>query len=129
MLKPLLHQLGYDELDELGIQDNIKKYSLPGNALLIYEVENKIVGFIALHIFDSFHSAGQIGRITAFCVDEEYRSKGIGIQLLQQGENFFIEHKCIKIEVTSNNRRTAAHAFYLNRGYVEDSRKFVRYIR
>jgi hypothetical protein len=33
---------------------------------------------------------------------------------------------CIKIEVTSNNRRARAHDFYLKLGYVEDARRFMK---
>ena len=87
----------------------------------------KIVSFIALHIFPLFHSPGNVGRITAFCVDEKHRFQGIGLKLLKEAEVFFAERNCARIEVTSN-RRTVAHSFYLSHGYVEDSRKFVRYL-
>jgi GNAT superfamily N-acetyltransferase len=127
-LLPLIRQLGYHELDVAGMKEKIQLYSGVDYRILIAEAENTVTAFISLHVFHSIHSPGRIGRITAFCVHESFRSKGIGILLLNEAEKYFVAENCGKIEVTSNNRRTEAHQFYLNRGYLEDSRKFVRYL-
>jgi ribosomal protein S18 acetylase RimI-like enzyme len=126
-LMALLHQLGYTALTEEELRKKVGSYLSQDNYIMVYEIEGKVVSFIALHIFPLFHSPGNAGRITAFCVDERHRSQGIGLKLLKEAEAFFVERGCTRIEVTSNNRRTVAHAFYLNHGYVEDSRKFVKY--
>lgn len=42
-------------------------------------------------------------------------------------EKFLEARGCEKFEVTSNARRTRTHGFYLKNGYVEDSRRFVKY--
>jgi GNAT superfamily N-acetyltransferase len=125
---PLLKQLGYSGLDTRGVEEKITQYSVSGK-LLVSEHEGHLTSFISLHVFPIFHSPGNAGRITAFCVDEQYRSRGIGIAMIRAAEDFFLTKGCTRVEVTSNNRRLDAHAFYLNHGYIEDSRKFVKYFR
>lgn len=127
-LRHLLSQLGYPGLDEAGVKQRIADYQHADYTLLVYEDEGGVTGFIALHVFDIFHSVGKIGRITAFCVDENVRGKGIGIQLMAAAEAWFVSQGCTKLEVTSNIRRTATHAYYQNRGWLEDSRRFVKYL-
>lgn len=127
-IQRLLVQLGYPDLDSTEVVDKINEYAKENYQLLVSETEQEVTGFISLHCFDIFHSTGKIGRITAFCVDEHSRSQGIGIKLLEAAEAFFIQQGCTKLEVTSNNRRTQTHAFYLKRGYTEDSRRFVKFL-
>ena len=126
-LVPLLEQLGYSSLDTTVIAEKITAYSQNNDCVFVYELEGQVVAFIALHVFEIFHSPGRVGRIAAFCVDEHHRSKGIGIEMLNASEQYFRAKGCRRVEVTSNNRRTQAHRFYLHRGYVEDSKKFVLY--
>jgi N-acetylglutamate synthase-like GNAT family acetyltransferase len=126
-VKRLLVQLGYPDLDESAVSRKIGQYSWADYHLLVTETTEHVIGFIALHCFDIFHSAGKVGRITAFCIDESCRGQGIGNKMLKAAEEFFLSKECTKFEVSSNIRRTASHRFYLNAGYIEDSRKFVKY--
>jgi GNAT superfamily N-acetyltransferase len=123
-LLQLLLQLGYC-LDENEMRKKIRAYSVEGNRILVAESNEGLAAFISLHIFVCFHSPGSIGRITAFCVDEKHRAKGIGAQMLVEAESYFRENKCYRVEVTSNNRRVDAHEFYRRKGYSENSKKFV----
>lgn len=124
----LLIQLGYPGLDEAGVAQKLGDYASPAYHLLVSETNGLVTGFIALHTFDIFHSPGKIGRITAFCVDEQVRGTGVGTRLMEAAEAWFAAQGCTKLEVTSNARRTATHAFYLNKGWTEDSRRFVKYL-
>lgn len=123
----LLAQLGYPDLDSDDAKDKIRIHKQPGYCMLVGEVKGKVIGFISLHWFELAHWKGKMGRITSFCIDENFRSKGIGAQLLEAGETLLRRQQCIKIEVTSNHRRVRAHEFYLRLGYTEDSRRFVKY--
>jgi GNAT superfamily N-acetyltransferase len=123
-LIPLLLQLGY-KLDEIEVKEKIGAYSVAGNRILVAESDEGLAAFISLHVFACFHSPGNIGRITAFCVDENQRSKGIGGKMLAEAESYFRRNNCYRVEVTSNNRRTEAHDFYRRKGYRENSKKFV----
>jgi GNAT superfamily N-acetyltransferase len=121
----LLHQLEHP-LSEEEIVKKIKQYTLPYYHLLVIEVDTNVVGFASLHWYDVFYAVGYIGRITAFCVDQQFRSKGIGQKLLQATEDYFLQHNCIRIEVSSNERRSGAHRFYLANGFVINSRRFIK---
>lgn len=128
-IKQLLAQLGYPDLNEADVAQKIADYEQASYKLLVSEHEGRVTGFIALHTFDIFHSIGRIGRITAFCVDENIRGSGIGSRLMEAAEAWFATHGCTKLEVTSNERRTATHAYYKNKGWTEDSRRFVKYLK
>ena len=125
----LLAQLGYPDLTEKHVAEKIDAYNKSSYCVLVGEVDFSVVGFISLHWFEIFHSKGTIGRISAFCVDELFRSQGLGRQLLEAAETFLVTQGCTKLEVTSNIRRVRTHEFYLDRGYGEDSRRFTKYVK
>jgi GNAT superfamily N-acetyltransferase len=124
-LSLLLEQLGYPTA-ESEVLSKLKLYSQPDYKLLVVRSEANVFGFIALHIHQTFHLPGSVGRITSFCVDEKMRGLGVGSLLLAAGEEYFITNKCYKIEVTSNFKRIDTHAYYLQRGYIETHRHFVK---
>lgn len=126
VIRELLSQLGYPDLTEPEVQDKMVQYSQPSYALLVAEEAGAVLGFIALHIISQLHHHGSLGRITAFCVDEKHRSRSIGREMLKHAESWFKSQGCERVEVTSNNRRTGAHRFYLNLGYDEPSRRFAK---
>ena len=123
----LLAQLGYPDIQEEMALEKIKIHTMAGYHMLIAEIDSQVVGFIALHWFELSHWEGRMGRMTAFCIDEKFRSRGIGKKLLDASEKFLHTQGCIKFEVTSNARRTRTHGFYLKNGYQEDSKRFVKY--
>lgn len=126
-IQGLLEQLGYPNLSLEDARQNIKHHTGPDYCVLVAEIDKHVVAFIALHAFHVMHWSKKMGRISAFCVEDGFRSKGVGRQLLHAGEEWLFEQGCEKIEVTSNARRIRAHQFYLNLGYAEDSRRFVKY--
>ena len=126
-IKKLLIQLGYPGLSIDETHKKISEYDKDTYQVLVAEIDNEVAGFISLHWFDIFHSPGKMGRITAFCVDEKFRSQGIGQKLLKASEEFLISKGCTKIEVTSNEKRIRTHQFYPKVGYTEDSKRFVKY--
>ncbi|HEY8935384.1 MAG TPA: GNAT family N-acetyltransferase [Cyclobacteriaceae bacterium] len=128
-LKELVAQLGYTSLNAEEILVKMKLYQKENYKLLVAEVDSNVVGFIALHWFDIFHSAGKIGRITAFCVEEQFRSQGIGQLLLVEAEKVFRNEGCTKMEVTSNKKRLRTHEFYAMQGYDEESKRFSKYLK
>lgn len=121
----LLGQLGYPVADWEAM-NKIQLQKSPTYKLLVAKEENQVLGFIALHFYHAFHLPAPVGRITAFCVNERVRGSGIGSLLLTTAEDFFHQHHCYKIEVTSNLKRTSTHQYYLQRGFTETSRHFVK---
>lgn len=121
----LLDQLEHP-LSEEEIVEKINGYKSPNYHLLVIEIANKVVGFASLHWYNVFYDIGYVGRITAFCIEQEFRSKGIGHQLLQAAEDFFKKNGCIRVEVSSNERRAGAHRFYLENGFIINSKRFIK---
>jgi len=128
-IQRLLAQLGYPDLPEEAVLEKINRYHSKDYRVLVGETDLNVIGFISLHWFEIFHSTGKIGRISAFCIDELFRSEGFGRLLLEAAEIFLVKQGCKKIEVTSNIRRIRTHEFYLERGYGEDSRRFTKYFK
>lgn len=124
----LLNQLGYQiEVGEVATRINL--YQEKDYRLLVGKVNDVTIGFIALHISNTMHLPGRLGRITSFCVIESLRGTGVGNALLAAAEEYFKENSCYKIEVTSNVKRKFAHTYYLNRGYEETNKHFVKFIQ
>jgi N-acetylglutamate synthase-like GNAT family acetyltransferase len=125
-LQGLLTQLGYPDVTEAEVTDKVNIHTKASYHLMVAEIEGAVIAFAALHWFEMLHRKGYLGRITAFCVDEKLRSKGIGQQLLKAAEDFLRKQDCVRLEVTSNVKRSHAHRFYLKSGYLEDSLRFVK---
>lgn len=125
-LHNLLTQLGYPPAMDQSVVQKIESYSTESYQLLVCELGNETVGFISLHWFDIFHSQEKMGRITALCVSEHARGKGIGRVLIKEAEKFLASKGCYQVEVTTNFKRTRTHEFYLANGYTEDSRRFIK---
>ena len=128
-IQRLLEQLGYPGLTLEDTRDNLNNHQEPNYQVLVAEIDGHVVAFIALHCFHIMHWKEKMGRISAFCVEDGFRSRGVGRQVLHAGEEWLRSKGCGKIEVTSNARRIRAHQFYLNLGYIEDSRRFVKYLK
>ncbi len=121
----LLAELGYPntpafverKLDELRGVDTEVVVAVTGS---------EIVGIMSLHIVPLLHQDGNLCRVTALVVSEKKRKKGIGRRLLEHAEAYARVHRCIRVEITSGDQRTFAHAFYHRVGYREVSRRFIK---
>ncbi|QIF02793.1 GNAT family N-acetyltransferase [Roseimicrobium sp. ORNL1] len=86
-----------------------------------------IVGFLSFHASPLFHEPGALGRIMAMAIDSEHQRQGIGTALVQAAEEFARACGCLRIEVTSGDRREKdAHVFYGKLGYASDCRRFLK---
>ena len=64
---------------------------------------------------------GVMLRVQALVVDEQARGSGAGRQLMAEAERLARELGCSSITLSSNERRTGAHAFYERIGYERSS--------
>lgn len=88
----------YKALFELINSNNI------GRVWLIY-LNNKAIGYIVLCFSYSLVSFGQDGMIDEFYIDDEYRKKGIGTQILNivMKNSKRLGLNCLYLEISKNN--------------------------
>jgi len=124
-LARLFAALGYPVAPET-LGDRFRAYSTAGEHAFVAEGANALLGALTVHATPVLHRPTFVGRITALIVDESARGRGVGRALVAAAEHHLAERGCELIEVTSNQRRADAHAFYERLGYDRTSLKFAK---
>lgn len=103
-----------------------KKYKKDPNQIYILgEVDGKIVAHLKITVIQTIYEKMNIYAILNHVgVKEEYRRHGIATKMLDEAFRICKEHNCVKVELWSNNVRTAAHACYYNYGFELDDAGF-----
>ncbi len=85
-----------------------------------------LCGLVTLGCMFVLHRPHPVGRITALVVEPASRGQGLGRALVLAAERQLAERGCGLLEVTSNERLDAAHAFYQRLGYRRTSLRFAK---
>jgi GNAT superfamily N-acetyltransferase len=94
--------------------------------LLVAVDKGEILGFISLHFIPQLALPGDFCRISYFCVDEAFRSRGVGTRLEEAAAALARERGCDRIEVHCHARRELAHRFYHRQGYSESPKYLLK---
>ena len=87
--------------------------------------EGAIVGTFALLIMDNLaHLGAPSAVVEDVCVDEKLRGGGIGRKMMQFALKSAAEAGCYKLTLSSNLKRTEAHAFYRSLGFEQHGISF-----
>jgi len=122
----LLEQLGYPGTQSF-LQERIAMLvDDPQEELVVGEQEGKVVAVLSVHFIPQLGVKGSFARISYFCVDQDFRSKGLGRQLEKYAETVARSRACDRIEVHCHSRRTGAHLFYARQGYEEVPKYFTK---
>jgi GNAT superfamily N-acetyltransferase len=124
-LLELIRYLGH-EIDEKSLRKNLKALKKTGELPLVATLDKTIVGMCGVGARVVIHRPAPLGRITALVVAEDAQDHGIGRMLVDAAEQWCRKKGCALVEVTSNDRRTAAHAFYRHLGYERSSIRFFK---
>lgn len=127
-LARLFSELGYD-IPSGTLAERLSAFQGAGEQALVAADDSsptRLLGVATLHVTPVLHRAGPVGRVTALVVDASLRGCGIGRVLMEAAERWTAEQGCVLIEVTSNQRRADAHAFYERLGYERTSFRFAR---
>ena len=121
----------FTELGHPATEDDVRArwsaWQAAGNIGIVVDGDDgELLGAATLHQTIVLHRAKPIGRISALVVDARHRSKGIGRAIVDAAEQMFREAGCGMVEVTSNMKRTDAHAFYARLGYELTSARFMK---
>jgi GNAT superfamily N-acetyltransferase len=124
-LVELIHELGH-EIDEKALRKNLRTLKRLGETPLLATLDKAVIGLCGVHRTITLHRDAPLGRITILVVAEEAQGRGIGRLLVEAAEHWLRRHGCKLVEVTSNDRRAEAHAFYRHLGYERTSIRFFK---
>lgn len=126
----LLDQLGYPQDGQAATAHRIQTWAEdPSSAAYVAEAGDELLGVIAVHACPFFERDGSWGRIVALVVSDRARRGGVGSQLVAAAESFAATRGCLRMEVTSRDRRHDAHEFYRRRGYLDLAGQSSRFLR
>lgn len=124
-LVELIHFLGH-EVTEKQVRKNLAALKKVGETPLVATLEKKVVGMVGLHRMVTVHRPSPVGRIPVLVVAKEAQGTGLGRMLADAAEQWCRKKGCRLIEVTSNDGRAEAHAFYRHMGYERNSIRFFK---
>ncbi len=83
---------------------------------LVFRREGETIAMLNLRFESQLHHAGAVAEIMEFAVDERYRNRGLGREMLARAVELARERGCMQIEVACNQLRKDTHRFYLREG-------------
>lgn len=124
----LMRVLGY-ELAATHAAERLAVYGGDFSKVWVACHEGEIIGFLAFHAIPLFHEAAMLGRITAMSVEPRCQRQGVGAALVRKAEDFALSVGCLRMEVTSGDRREhEAHLFYQAIDYRSECRRFIKHL-
>jgi GNAT superfamily N-acetyltransferase len=88
------------------------------NELIIAEIDGEIVGTLQITFTPSISfQGGKRATVESVRVDEKYRGRGIGKQLMFWAIERARRENCFAVQLTTNANRIDAHRFYENLGF------------
>ena len=97
----------------------------PGLELLALEVNTEVAGLMELLILPNLsHSALPWAMIEGLIVDKRFRRRGFGKMLVEYAIDRARKAGCYKLVLSSNKKRTEAHAFYRSLGFEDTGLAF-----
>ena len=123
IVSDLLSELGYPWPPKI-IAQRLEAFTRAGEIALLAFDGDQALGLVTTHITPVLHRATGVGRITAMVVTESARGRQVGRALVDEAERRLAASGCALVEVTSNQSRVPAHAFYERLGYEKTSYRF-----
>jgi len=124
-LVELIRELGH-EVTEKQVRKNLAALGKTDEVPIVATIDKKVVGLAGVHRMITVQRPNPVGRIPVLVVAKEARELGLGRMLVDAVEQWCRKKGCQLIEVTSNDRRAEAHAFYRHMGYERSSIRFFK---
>ena len=124
-----LMALGYATSPELVSEKLALLLGKESDAVFVAQdpASSGLLGVASAHVFQLFHTPGQITRLTALAVRAGSNGKGVGRELVAAVETWSWAAGACRVEVTSGDHRPDAHSFYQAIGYAMDERRFIKH--
>ena len=124
-LAPLLDQLGYPlaAADVARLLEEL--FGDPAHLVLVAEEDGRVVGFVNANFRPQLHHLAPVGTIDELVVDEAWRGRRIGEQLVEAVLEEARRRGADTVEVMTHERRERARDFYRRCGFEATSIKLV----
>jgi GNAT superfamily N-acetyltransferase len=114
-LVALCRQLGY-RVQPRGVRAYFKRTRPGVDSVLVAVQRARVVGWLEVGVQAALHS-GTWAEVSGLVVDEEFRSQGVGPQLLAAARHWAKAHRLARLRVRTNSVRARAAAFYEREGF------------
>ena len=106
--------------------DFSKEIKKTTNCFFIAEIDKKIVGCLSINIFDNYpmYQIRKKGHFDLLIIHPEYRDKGIGKKLINEGYKWFKEKGIKNFTVTTHALDKEASKFWKHQGFNEYNIKY-----
>jgi GNAT superfamily N-acetyltransferase len=122
----LITQLGYPT-DAGEMAGRLEALSgKPDYAVFLAETNGRVVGLVGAFIGYALEFSGAWGRLMGLVVDEPFRGRRIGAELMGRIEGWLRERGATRLTLTSGKQRVDAHRFYRRLGYEETGFRFTK---
>ena len=95
----------------------IERFSSDASRVLVAEVADEVIGFIAFHLLPRFETDEWFVRIVALVVDPGVRERGIGRRLMTEAEEAAKAEGASFLEITAGHHRPDARQLFESMGY------------
>jgi GNAT superfamily N-acetyltransferase len=95
-----------------------------GAVFVVVDEQDQPLGLMSLSRHVAIHAPGPIAYITALVTASTARRRGVGQLLVATAKRWAREQGCVRLSVTSAERRADAHAFYPACGLAYTGRRF-----
>ncbi len=95
----------------------LERFDTPQSRVIVAELDETILGFIAVHAMARFEHDDWILRILALVVDAGARERGVGRTLMAEAERIGRELGAAFVEITAGHHRPEARHLYESLGY------------
>lgn len=115
----LLRQLWPDKhLDPISLRVVFGRAMSSGTQTYVCATDGEhIVGFGSLTLKNNLWQEGYVGHVDELVVDNKYRGRGVGAQLLKHLVVLAQQMHCRRVELDSAFHRREAHEFYERHGF------------
>lgn len=98
----------------------------PDTEIFVAADSDAVQGVLVLNVVYPLHVDRPWAVVSALVVDQALRSQGAGAALMAAAEQAAAQRCCARVELSCNERRTRAHAFYEAMGYSEVRKRFLK---
>lgn len=122
---PLLRKLGSEGVSEADLKERVLEMAQQNYECIgIYDAE-KLIGVCGMW-FQTRHYAGRSLEVDHVIIDDAYRNKGVGGQLMEFVYDYARKRSCKWVELNTYVHNFPSHKFYYNQGFVAKGYHFVK---